>query len=234
MASTLRREFIRVGKYAASKVGTGASLLPPDHQSNIAEAAIRALSPLLLRMGREVDRSAKGSTWNIERKDLSQELMERIARTYLATRAPWVSQVTTITTAKIIRRVVANATDQGMPNAELAKALRNTFTQMARPRAELISRTESHTAAMTASQEAVKEVAPEATKVWTTANDGRVRAFGRGDEWSHRQVDGQRRPMSEPFEVPGRDGVELLRYPGDPHGSAGNIIHCRCVMTYET
>ena len=31
--------------------------------------------------------------------------------------------------------------------------------------------------------------------------------------------------MDEPFEVDG----EQLMYPGDPAGSAGNIINCQCI-----
>jgi hypothetical protein len=34
--------------------------------------------------------------------------------------------------------------------------------------------------------------------------------------------------MDEPFEVDG----ELLDYPGDPTGSAANVINCRCAVGY--
>jgi len=52
---------------------------------------------------------------------------------------------------------------------------------------------------------------------WATAIDGRER-----DE--HRFAHGQYRALGERFEV----GGELLDYPGDPSGSPGNIINCRC------
>lgn len=44
---------------------------------------------------------------------------------------------------------------------------------------------------------------------------------------AHRAADGQTVPITEPFTV----GEERLQYPGDPNGSAGNVIQCRCSMT---
>jgi hypothetical protein len=35
-------------------------------------------------------------------------------------------------------------------------------------------------------------------------------------------------PIDEPFIVSG----EELMYPGDPSGSAGNVINCRCAIGY--
>ena len=56
-------------------------------------------------------------------------------------------------------------------------------------------------------------------KRWVTVGDSRVRA-------AHAAADGQEVPLGSPFVVDG----EMLEYPGDPHGSAGNVINCRCVM----
>lgn len=58
-------------------------------------------------------------------------------------------------------------------------------------------------------------------KEWLTAQDDRVR------DW-HAEADGQRVPYGEPFDV----GGEALQYPGDPAGSAENVINCRCVVLY--
>ena len=51
-------------------------------------------------------------------------------------------------------------------------------------------------------------------KRWVTVGDSRVRA-------AHAAADGQEVPLGSPF---------VVEYPGDPHGSAGNVINCRCVM----
>jgi len=62
-------------------------------------------------------------------------------------------------------------------------------------------------------------------KVWLTARDGRVRPTKPG-HFNHQAADGQTVPKGEPFIVSG----ELLMHPGDPNGSPGNIIRCRCAM----
>ena len=59
-------------------------------------------------------------------------------------------------------------------------------------------------------------------KVWLTNISDRTRD-------SHIDADGQKRPLSQPFNVDG----EQLEYPGDPSGSAENTINCRCVIGYE-
>ena len=53
--------------------------------------------------------------------------------------------------------------------------------------------------------------------VWLTSIDGRERP-------AHRDAHGQERRIGEMFEV----GGEMLAFPGDPMGSPGNIIQCRC------
>jgi hypothetical protein len=54
-------------------------------------------------------------------------------------------------------------------------------------------------------------------KSWQTMGDGRVRP-------AHRAANGQVVAHNESFVV----GGELLRWPADPMGSAGNTINCRC------
>ena len=56
-------------------------------------------------------------------------------------------------------------------------------------------------------------------KEWVATKDSRTR------EW-HNEADGQQVPLDEPFIV----GDEELMYPGDPNGSAENVINCRCTM----
>lgn len=54
-------------------------------------------------------------------------------------------------------------------------------------------------------------------KVWRAHTDERTRA-------AHAEADGQEQPLTQAFTV----GAEQLMYPGDPKGSAGNVINCRC------
>jgi len=57
----------------------------------------------------------------------------------------------------------------------------------------------------------------ELVKIWLATADLRTRE-------AHRLADGQRRAPNMPFDV----GGEALMFPGDPSGSAGNVISCRC------
>ncbi len=54
-------------------------------------------------------------------------------------------------------------------------------------------------------------------KTWVSRGDSRVRDH-------HLAADGQRVPVGDPFIV----GGESLMNPGDPAGSARNVINCRC------
>lgn len=93
------------------------------------------------------------------------------------------------------------------------------ITQRTPPhRTEMIARTEAMRAANSArsslmAQGGVKQ------KEWVAAIDGRERP-------EHQQADGQIVAMSEPFLV----GGEKLMFPGDPAGSPGNTINCRCTV----
>jgi len=54
----------------------------------------------------------------------------------------------------------------------------------------------------------------------------RTRTIADGAQFDHLAADGQRVGMNEPFVIEGVNGDEELRYPGDPMGSAGNVINC--------
>ncbi len=62
--------------------------------------------------------------------------------------------------------------------------------------------------------------------------DNRTR--DKDDEFNHKAANGQRVKRREKFAIKRKKGgVELLDFPGDPKGSPGNIINCRCVMVFE-
>lgn len=63
----------------------------------------------------------------------------------------------------------------------------------------------------------VEETGEELEQQWLATLDGRTRP-------EHLEADGQRVPVGQPFIV----GGEALMHPGDPAGSAANVINCRC------
>ena len=66
---------------------------------------------------------------------------------------------------------------------------------------------------------------------WLTERDARVRTPANNDKWNHRAADSQTVGINDPFLITGKGGrSETLRFPGDPMGSPGNTIYCRCTI----
>lgn len=86
-------------------------------------------------------------------------------------------------------------------------------------RSERIARTESMGAANAGALEGYLQTGLVKGKEWIATYDERTRH-------SHAAADGQVTKLSGTFTVDG----EKLAFPGDPNGSAGNIINCRCCI----
>jgi hypothetical protein len=99
-----------------------------------------------------------------------------------------------------------------------------------RYRAERIARTEIVSSSNWASYGSVKASGLESRvkKKWLCQIDGRERE-------THAEMNSKEAiPMEDFFEVrTANGGVDLMEYPGDPRGSAGNVINCRCTIIYE-
>jgi hypothetical protein len=67
-------------------------------------------------------------------------------------------------------------------------------------------------------------------KIWISATDNRTRKLPQ-NKFDHYAMNGVRIPKNEYFEVPTLGGSEKLEFAGDPKGSAGNVINCRCANT---
>lgn len=119
-------------------------------------------------------------------------------------------------------------------------ALRNLaadIPSIAKRRAKTILATESHAASQYASQRAAERSGRDLVKTWNSILDGRTRRFGllgRQDAFNHAAMHESRVALTSGFSVPRQaGGFERLYFPGDPNGSAGNVINCRCIQTYE-
>ena len=82
-----------------------------------------------------------------------------------------------------------------------------------------IARTEGHRVQVQSGMDAchkAKAKGADVVKQWDSTLDKRTRD-------SHAQVDGEIRQLDEKFS-------NGLRFPGDPHGAAGEVINCRCAL----
>src|SRR6056297_1221511 len=91
-----------------------------------------------------------------------------------------------------------------------------------------IARTEVVRASNQGAMIGVKETGIALKKVWLATDDGRTRD-GSESDFNHVDMDNVEVELEEAFEVSG----EKLDYPGDPNGSEGNTINCRCAVAFE-
>ncbi|WP_372780297.1 phage minor head protein [Priestia aryabhattai] len=103
-----------------------------------------------------------------------------------------------------------------------ANALREDFA-FSKGRARTIARTEMIGAARTGQWHSDKQSGMVIGKIWRSAQQDRTRD-------GHREADGQRKTLDEPFYVQNaNEEFEPLMYPGDSSkASADNVINCRC------
>ena len=111
-----------------------------------------------------------------------------------------------------------------MSTEQTGTALRNTILGFGAYRANLIARTEVHRTASWANETVAENMNISGTqKEWIAIQDARTRV-------THSIASGQRIPLDQKFVV----GGERLKYPGDPAGSPGETINCRCSVIYTT
>lgn len=144
---------------------------------------------------------------------------QRYIRSHGASKVKQISD----TTRQHLQQVIEEAMLNGLSVPEIQRRiLATTGGQMARHRARTIAQTEVHAAACAGSQAVVESLNRPYRKEWiSNLQPGRTRPW-------HLAAHGQIVSSNEPFLVDG----EHLRYPGDPLGSARNVINCRCVNAY--
>lgn len=155
----------------------------------------------------------------------------RIAREFIATR-PMQARITQVldTTIEWVNELTAEGLREGLTTDQVATQIQEKWTDPESPinrfRAERISRTETISAANKGSQQGVIDSDVDALKFWISATDDRVRdAHDTGQNPSLSVPI----PLTDPYIVDN----EALMFPGDPAGSAHNVINCRCVEGYE-
>lgn len=135
------------------------------------------------------------------------------------------------TTMKRINSVLATQ-GAGETIPTIARSIQSSaaLAAMNRARATMIARTETISASNFGSILGARATGLELNKIWIATRDDRTRGLDPKDEYDHISMDTKPAiPLDEAFDVSG----EALQYPGDPAGSAGNVINCRCAVAYE-
>lgn len=117
---------------------------------------------------------------------------------------------------KTITQEISRGIASGLPYSDIARNINN-VSGSGISNAKRIARTEGHRIQQTSSRDAqytAKKKGCDVVKQWDSTLDGRTRD-------SHARVDGEIRELDEKFS-------NGLMFPGDPSGSAAEVINCRC------
>lgn len=236
-ARRFQAEIIKVTEYMVGEFRrTGsAPALPPDHIRRVEAVFHDMIGVVVQAFGERILGQGKSLGIPLERKAGWDEFWQRLALEYLAQEAirRRIAQI-----SESARRNIIDAIIRGQQAGESVDAIAGRILEqlpgMSRLRGHVIARTETHGASQYASHNAAKATGMNMRKEWVSVSDPRTRDFGESDgdvdEFNHRAMNGVTVPMDDLFQVPDKfGGTEGLLFPGDPNGSAGNVIMCRCV-----
>jgi len=136
----------------------------------------------------------------------------------------------TSTTKETIRKVLIQGMQEGWNIMQMMKEIEKSGINIYR--AELIARTETTRAANQGAMLGAISTGLQTMKEWIAITDDRTRRIPRND-YDHLHMDGKTTPIDQPFTVPGLRSIDIMEYPGDPNGSAGNVCNCRCTVGFE-
>lgn len=138
---------------------------------------------------------------------------------YLRQNAAQKVQGITDTSREAIGNQIRIGVEKGESRVQIAQRISYHRRSITPGRAQTIARTEVHGAANYGSLIAAAEERLPMVKIWQAMGGARP---------THAAASGQRRALSEPFQV----GSALLDHPGAA-GPAAETVNCRCSMTYE-
>jgi uncharacterized protein with gpF-like domain len=126
-------------------------------------------------------------------------------------------------------QVINDGIDKGLGEDEIVRNLRE--SNLTNARARLITRTETGRAMNTGAMLSAATSKVIMDKVWISAQDNRTRRLPR-DNYDHLHMKGKQVPYDGVFIVPSTQSIDLMSYPGDSAGSAGNVCNCRCTVAF--
>jgi uncharacterized protein with gpF-like domain len=196
---------------------------PDDHQRNIFNILKRTWSTAITNMGGRLSDQAKARGCPIHTKAIDDQFFEQVQQYWLMTTGgEKIAEDIARTTVTQIMATVRAGRRQGLGQNEISEMINSRAAFIGHHRGAVIARTETHSAGNFGAMETAKATGLQMQKEWISAEDERTRE-------AHIIADGQTVGLDEPFIV----GDESLMHPGDmAHGSAGNVINCRCAQGF--
>lgn len=196
------------------------------------------LKSIMHSWGGEVLSIPKSMPNYIESKQsLRESRLDHYIEEYI--RAKSIERATSIskTTSRKLKRILkkALAEDDGLTNIQIQKLITDAYKSFSPTRAYTIATTETHSASISASLRAAKETElPTMKKTWISDLTSTARGMNSSDSTNHVSMDGVSIPVDEKFVVPSKDGSDIMDGPGDSSAPADQVIHCKCVLTFNT
>lgn len=166
-------------------------------------------------------------------KSISADVWRTLVNAYISTiggeRITEINKFTKEYVLQRLRPILTQGIDRGLGIVDIGKLIIGDIAEysgrFAKYRAERIARTEIIGTSNWASLTSVESsgVKDRLLKKWHVTVDGRERSAHLA------MADKPAIPIDDFFDV----GGEKLKYPGDPRGSAGNVIQCRCAVVYQ-
>jgi len=218
-AKTWQREIARAMRAAATEYAKSDSFLlaMAKHKENATALIRRTYEIAGNEFAQPIYEKARGRGMVTKDFENFARIMERFILTVGADK---VTQITE-TTQSQIRDTINDGITEGLGVAAIASNIRSNAAIMAGVRSAVIARTETHSASQWAQVEAIRDTGLRLRKEWVAAVDERTRV-------DHMDANGQIVGPDDVFDV----GGESLAFPGDPAGSAENVINCRCVLNF--
>lgn len=158
-------------------------------------------------------------------RPISFELLNPSFLNWIDTNGLEKAKTVNATTIDSIRSTISEGIEGGEGIQKLSRRISSVQEDLAGYRAERIARTETASSVNFGAYASYKAEGVD-TVEWIATRDGRTRNYDDGDEFDHLVMDGKTANIDEGFDV----GGETLMFPGDPAGSAANVINCRCAV----
>lgn len=223
VAKEVRRAMVALGE--AHGDGLREAMAVSDHRESMERILRAAYTRIFEEIGNDIAREGPKAHPHLFVERKFAERFEAAAlmwiRTMVANKVTPIINTTQRDALRIIREAVEQGWQYGLGVREVAGLVMEGIIrrggELSQYRAEMIARTETHTAAQAAGFEAAGSLGLTLRKEWVAAEDDRTRP-------SHNDANGQTVGHSDDYNV----GGHACQYPGDPSLPPEESINCRC------
>ena len=199
-------------------------------ESDIYESYFRAYLSIGILYGNRVVRGIKKDTKSLELQDFQFAYKQQL-QTWLLDNVGLKIKTVKQSLIDYLLKEISNGIEEGYDIREISKRIQKLVNSRSfyRWQAMRIARTETTAAANYGASVATDRSVFVLDKIWISSNDARTRQIEKGDKHDHIDMHLVKVGEKDLFNVQG----DYLRFPGDPKGSASNVINCRCTVALK-